>query len=78
MFEPSGDGTRLTSTTEISRRTPLLDKPEVLAFMLSKRMDSALDRQLALIKQRVEAAHKQTPEALLEPDPAASDASTRR
>ncbi len=74
VFEPSADGTRLTSTTEISRRIPLLDKLEVLVFMLSKRMDNALDRQLALIKQRVEAAHKPTPEALLEPDPAASDA----
>ena len=58
-------GTRLTSTTEISRRIPLLDNLEVVVFMLSKRMDGALDQQLALIKQRVEEPHNETPEAPL-------------
>ena len=77
VFEPSGDGTRLTSTTEISRRIPLLDKLEVLVFMLSKRMDHALGQQLALIKQLVEAPREETPHAQPEPDSAASDASTR-
>ena len=52
---------------EFSRRIPLLDNLEVVVFMLSKRMDGALDQQLALIKQRVEEPHNKTPEAPLEP-----------
>lgn len=58
--EPSGDGTRLTSTTEITRRFELLERLEDLIFIRGQR-DRLMGKQLALIKQQVEARHESTP-----------------
>ncbi|MBK9180189.1 MAG: SRPBCC family protein [Acidimicrobiales bacterium] len=54
-FAPSGDGTRLTYTTEISTRIPLLEKVEIFAATRGEGLQQWSDDYVAEIKKKVEA-----------------------
>lgn len=54
-FEPSGNGTRLTYTPELSRPFALLTKMQAFITTKGKGMEHDMDEFLAEIKQQVEA-----------------------
>ena len=55
IFEPSGDGTLLTNTTEVSSRVPLLDKAGILITTRGEGMDRVTEEFLAKVKEFLEA-----------------------